>query len=1420
MKKLLSKGRVIVSFVSVVAILAVSVLSLFAGGTVFVAADDSVDDGTITYPISGSYDTSFVVSDGGDSVYYTENKGTKVDKFTGFATDFVTYAKGSGTQFDPYIIEKANEFAAVVTGNLVDANGQTFSTQYVAFKVSPDVKAFDLSNTDSTVDFSKDMTAKQVEAALSGASVTTAWKSVNPFMGKLDGSGVEVYGLKSTETNAGLIPHVAYSTTIMNLTVKNSYFLGKYASAFVALTTRPDGKNHSIYTVRNVVAHGNVIISNSTDGEVVDYAGVLMGKSGVGDGTEMKLNDSLIYDNIAKHETRQITYGIVGNLHRYNSATINNCIIMDSAPHTLYYGSNAFHNSTYTVVYSNMLNGKKWFNYDGEIKMANGQPVEDTKNGGYVLASGKKYSYSYLASISLVAAFDGFNVQGSSFVNGGSGYSKTLEGPVFNVDPDAIKVSADNALEGISADVWTYTEGKYPTPKVYCTKASSAGVVANEFFEGDGSLTTPFVITTAEELALMLTSDSVNMNYKLGKDIAINDTTAADWTKNARKWFTSNDVPEFKGSLDGNFKTVTGLYYDGKQAGDYAGLIPVVGSPAFVNNLIVADSVIKSDKGAAGAVAGAVGEKALMIIKFDAITVKDSVKFEGHATKGGIVGHVGYSVAQFNNVISATNGIFGDCTGYAKVHNSVSVGARPYISAANFTLENVYTTVEGDAVEGITVVDGDHLKGEEAKVAMPNLGFEGNTVTWKTVENDYPAPTGAAAPSEGAIGKPWSGSRATKFAGGNGTAEDPWQIATAEQLALAIWQNNNGKHFILTADIYLNDVNSPLWADKIGCNQWYTQRTTQSYANFKASVFDGDGHVIYGLFYDHTGPQVEYVRTGLIPQLSASSVIKNVAMSQAYINMNFDLQSDDVGVLVGSVDSWHSPQWKMDPKNASANYIVRQDPEFQAKQPKIINCIADSTCYTSAFRAGGMVGYAGGPILMENCAYYGSVNKTSDNYYGGTLVGYEGCDGCTFIDCVSLPQSCTQVGGGILGQTWRTGHAEYITITWDDVYYFSVTTQRHADDGIVRLVSPDDRIGSAAVAAMPGLDWVDYYDQDYYDGDTLGYTYPFSTDAERAELKKTGDATTWIAVDGGTPVPSIFQKHREDEEFFALSDRNFAPPEVTLAFMTNTDEVVVPDMVGRMYTKLTLPTVTRDGYIFTGWYVFDDLSIEYPKDYFPPNNMQLYAGWQSNGIAQNFENYTDTIWDYDGDEWRLNKPGAKGGYKNKYVRNGARSMHLLDTNTKAVDCLLNYEDMLEPGQAYTIKFWVTTDKEDNPSTLLTLVHNSKPVYLDTEVAAENMAVATGLKVGEWVQYSYSFTARTKWISLRATGGSSLYFDDIVVAKLDGTLNGGNYVGVGTGNGSTSPNTSDAITVTALVSAIMACAIIAVVSKKNLVEVID
>lgn len=1439
MKKLLSKGRMIVSFVSIFAILAVSVLSMFVGVTFVASAEDAAteEEETITYPLNGIYDADFTASSG-EAVYYTDDSdkyididGTEKDKVVSKLTSLepqdITLFNGTGTKGDPYIIETANQFAAVVTGNLVDDNDEVFYTNYRCFTVADYVKAFDLSNTDSTVDFSGDMTSAEVKAALADATVKEglAWNSVVPFMGKLNGNGVEVYGLKATGATAGIIPRTSGNVVVTNLTVKNSYFCGTRASAFIAYNCNYENFTFSnvTLTMTNCSAHNNVVLCDY-DGESIILAGVLLGNSGPE--AEFYLTNTLVYDNIAEHTTRKITYGIVGNVHRTNSSTINNCIILDSVPHPIYYGSNAFHNSTYTNVYTNMCNGEAWENYDGVLD-ASGK-----------LTSGFKYVYSYKANGNIDATFNHYNPAGENQTNSGSGYSKTLEGPMYNVKEETLKTAT--VPDGMDAASWTFVEGSYPTPKVYNLRTSGVGDVWGgkqeyTFFEGDGSSSTPYVITNAEELALMLTSDTQNMYYVLGNDIVINDTSVENWTQNARKWFTSNDVPEFKGVLDGNGYTVSGIYYDGTQAGEYVGLIPVINSPGVVKNLKVTNSSITANNGAAGAVVGAVADKALKVVKFNAITVDDTVKITGNAIKGGIAGKIGYSVAQFSDCITEVAGIFGQSTALAKVYRCVSVNSYPFGSYNKLTVENVYTNISGAQISGVNVVALEQMIGAAAEVNMPGLSFP---YSWAVSVADFPTPTGNEASSNGVKSEPWSGAIATEFAGGTGTASDPFLIETAEQLALCVYKgHSNGKdssgdYFKLTADIYLNDISpESMWSEKIGCNEWFTQRTTAAYNNFKNCVFDGDGYVIYGLFFDHTGPQTEYVRTGLIPMLGSGSTVKNVAVSEAYFNMNFDLSSDCAGLIVGCVEGWNSTNWPMEAKNATANEIKKQDPEFQQLFPRVINCLADKTCYVAALYAGGLVGQSYGALYMENCIFTGSLKKTTDIYYGGTLIGVESSNASTIKDCVSLPQTCDTMAGGNAGQTWRTGTPEYITVEWDDVYYFSTKIQRAIDEEVVKILKPADRVGTAAQEAMPDLDWVDYY---YYDPDA-------STDPNDPSYDELSDETSWLVIDTeivengetvtkkGTPVPAVFSKHRDEAGLVALSDTNFTPPETTISFITNTDEIVLEDITAPMYSALELPIITRDGYDFTGWYVFEDLSMEYPKDYFPPRNLQLFAGWEATGVVTNFEDYTDTIWDYDSEQWRLNKPGAKGGYKNAYVRNGAKSMHLLDTNTEAVDCLLNYEQMLVPGCVYTIKFWVTTDKENNPTTLLTLVHNEKPVYLDTEIASENMAVVTGLTVGEWAQYSYTFTAQSKWVSIRATGGSSLYFDDIVIGKIGGTptdslvvgTNGAQSSAFGSATfGLLSSTTNHSVTVAALISAIISCAVIVVISKKNLVEVID
>ena len=246
--------------------------------------------------------------------------------------------------------------------------------------------------------------------------------------------------------------------------------------------------------------------------------------------------------------------------------------------------------------------------------------------------------------------------------------------------------------------------------------------------------------------------------------------------------------------------------------------------------------------------------------------------------------------------------------------------------------------------------------------------------------------------------------------------------------------------------------------------------------------------------------------------------------------------------------------------------------------------------------------------------------------------------------------------------------------------------------------------------------------------------------------------------------------------------------------------------------------------------------MEFPLDYYPPRDLELFAGWEAEGVIQNFEKYPDTIFDYDSNSWVLNKPGAKGGYKVSYVRNGARSLHLLDVNTNYSDALLNYEDMLKIGQTYKLVFWVTTDKANNPDTVLKLVHNNYPEYNKSNSGCEEMLTITGLEVGKWTQFTYEFTAITPWISFRAGPNSSLYFDDMIMAEtgvdvgtdklaeyLNNLVPSTGVVATSTNNNGfedISPDTGEKTAVFALLSVVISCAVIMVVSRKNLVEVIE
>ena len=102
----------------------------------------------------------------------------------------------------------------------------------------------------------------------------------------------------------------------------------------------------------------------------------------------------------------------------------------------------------------------------------------------------------------------------------------------------------------------------------------------------------------------------------------------------------------------------------------------------------------------------------------------------------------------------------------------------------------------------------------------------------------------------------WDGSIAESFNGGDGSFENPYQIANGAQLAKLSDDVNNGidfegRYFSLTEDILLNDIsnwnfdnifsNCSLLAES---NDWIPIGV---YNRFMGN-FDGTGHTVYGLY--------------------------------------------------------------------------------------------------------------------------------------------------------------------------------------------------------------------------------------------------------------------------------------------------------------------------------------------------------------------------------------------------------------------------------------------------------------------------------------------------------------------------------------------------------------------------------------------
>jgi hypothetical protein len=272
-----------------------------------------------------------------------------------------------------------------------------------------------------------------------------------------------------------------------------------------------------------------------------------------------------------------------------------------------------------------------------------------------------------------------------------------------------------------------------------------------------------------------------------------------------------------------------------------------------------------------------------------------------------------------------------------------------------------------------------------------------------------------------------------KYSGGTGEPNDPYQIATAEDLMLlGESPEDNGKHFILTADIDL-DPNLPgrKVFDRAVVGP-YTYVVAEGWQGMPfTGVFDGNGKKIYNFSYTSTDRNC----VGLFGTVDdPNAQIINLGL------VNPDIEAG-TRASVGSLVGW-------------------------LKTGRIVGCCVEDGSVSGRFYVGGLVGQNGGTIINS----YSTGNISGNDNVGGLIGGNTGTvDGC-YSTCNVMG---TRNVGGLVGQNGDI-------VGWSLIMYSGT---------IFNCYSTGSVSGHSVVGGLVGIYYVGTTTNCYATGKVLGNKY-------------------------------------------------------------------------------------------------------------------------------------------------------------------------------------------------------------------------------------------------------------------------------------------------------------------------------------------
>lgn len=280
---------------------------------------------------------------------------------------------------------------------------------------------------------------------------------------------------------------------------------------------------------------------------------------------------------------------------------------------------------------------------------------------------------------------------------------------------------------------------------------------------------------------------------------------------------------------------------------------------------------------------------------------------------------------------------------------------------------------------------------------------------------------------------------ATSYAGGDGTRENPYQIATPEQWAFLAKNVNTtanysrGKYFKLTADIVFNDSVMATDLGDLALGTAFPMAPTigsyssdASYTAFQG-VLDGDGHCLSGVYL------ADWSGAAALFKAIDGATIKNLEVKDLYIYA----ASYSSGLVSVAFNS------KIINCSLTDSYLRSWGSQLGGLVSKAYGATTVKNCYVFAQfnvknNTGAIVGRAGGSdaggdhATIENCYSKAEMtySKTGTNF--GGVVG-QACDGTTINNCWMVksgtaPYSAAQ-GTVTVGHVCQLAYAKFAQVS-------------------------------------------------------------------------------------------------------------------------------------------------------------------------------------------------------------------------------------------------------------------------------------------------------------------------------------------------------------------------------------------------------